>query len=322
MFAALGCHAQAPLSPVSSSTTGAVNISPDLARRIEIMIRSHSEIPVEYVMAITDRKKSELPGYDTITVVFSTKGNTSRPINFLLSDDAKTLARWDKFDLSKDPREKVLAGNRPARGGPASAPVTIVGYDDLQCPFCAKMHEQLFPALLERYKNQVRIVYRDFPLGQHPWAIHAAVDANCLAAENPAAYWKYVDRVHQQAGDIGGADRNLAKAQTELDKIATEEGAKAKVNAPKLEACVKKQDDTAVRASVKEGETLGIDATPALFVNGEKVEGAIPVEYLYRVIDQAIVAAGQTPPPPYQPPVATPPAGTAPPASPANKPGN
>lgn len=299
-----------------------MTLSPDLARRIEITIRSHSEIPADYVMAITDRKKSELPGYDQIAVVFSTKGNASRPINFLISDDGKTLARWDKFDLSKDPREKVSAAGRPARGGPENAPVTIVGYDDLQCPFCAKMHAQLFPAILERYKNQVHIVYRDFPLSQHPWAIHAAVDANCLAAENPAAYWSYVDRVHGQAGEIGGQERNLAKAQTDLDKIASDEGAKAKVDGPKLAACLKKQDDSAVRESVKQGETLGIDATPALFVNGEKVEGAIPVEYVFRIIDQALVAEGQTPPPPYVPPAATPEPDGAKPSTPANKPGN
>ncbi|GAC1419170.1 MAG: hypothetical protein NVSMB62_11610 [Acidobacteriaceae bacterium] len=321
-FAALGCHAQTAAPAPSSSSAAVGNISPDLARRIEVMIRSHSEIPADYVMAITERRKSEIPGYDQISVVFSTKGNASRPINFLLSEDTKTLARWDKFDLSKDPRDKVSPAGRPGRGGPENAPVMIVGFDDLQCPYCAKMHAQLFPALTERYGKQVRIVYRDFPLGQHPWAIHAAVDANCLAAENPVAYWSYVDRVHVEAGEIGGSDRNLAKAQTQLDKIATDEGAKAKINGPKLESCLKKQDDTAVRDSVKQGETLGIDATPALFVNGEKVEGAIPMEYLFRIIDQALVAAGQTPPPPYVPPVAAPAPAPANPSSPANKPGN
>ena len=50
-------------------------------------------------------------------------------------------------------------------------------------PFCAKMHAELFPAITERYENQVRIVYRDFPLTEiHPWAMRAAIDANCLGA--------------------------------------------------------------------------------------------------------------------------------------------
>jgi len=62
-----------------------------------------------------------------------------------------------------------------------------------------------------------------------------------------------------------------------------------------------------VKASVTEaeGETLRVDSTPVLFINGEKVEGVVPIETLYQIIDGALIAAGQTPPP--APPVATPP---------------
>ena len=101
---------------------------------------------------------------------------------------------------------------RPARGGPANAPVLIVGFDDLECPYCAKMHEQLFPALTERYKNQVRFVYKDFPLSQHPWAMRAAIDVECLAAQSSKGYWNLVDYIHAHAAEIGGTDRSVAKA--------------------------------------------------------------------------------------------------------------
>jgi hypothetical protein len=66
------------------------------------------------------------------------------------------------------------------------------------------------------------------------------------------------------------------------------------------------------------GESLGVDSTPALFINGEKMEGALPLEYVYRFIDNALIASGQKPPPP--PPAAPTPA--QPSTSPANKPGN
>ena len=288
------------------------------------MIRSHSEIPADYVMTVTGRQKSEIAGYEQITVVFASKTNSSRPVSFLLSEDGKTLAQFNKYDLSKDPREKVSDAGRPSRGGPENAPVLIVGFDDLQCPFCAKMNAQLFPAVVQRYGDQVHFVYRDFPLSQHPWAVHAAVDANCLAAQNPTAYWNYVDYVHSHGAEISGDGQNLAKAQTALDKVATDEGSKQSVNSTQLEACLKKQDDTQVKASMKEGEQLGVDATPALFINGERVDGAQPMEFIYRIIDQALVAAGKTPPPAYQaaPPPAVP--GQTPPAAgaPAGKPGN
>jgi len=292
-FSMLGCHAQAP---TSSST-----LSPEMARRVEILIRSKSSVPPNYDVQIGPRSKSDVPGFDAISVTFSSDGKASKPLTFLLSTDGKTLAQFNKFDISKDPKELVSATERPARGGPANAPVVIVGYDDLECPFCAKMHEQLFPALLDRYKNQVRIVYRDFPLSQHPWAMRAAIDANCVGAHSPGGYWNLVDYIHGHAAEMGGAEKNIVKANETLDTLARDEGKRQKLNVDSLNACIAKQDDAAVRASIKEAETLGVDSTPALFINGEKVEGALPIEYIYRVIDGALVAAGQTPPPPPTP---------------------
>jgi protein-disulfide isomerase len=234
-----------------------------------------------------------------VIVTFTMSGNTTKPIPFLLSEDGKTLAQMNKFDLSQDPKEKVSAAGRPARGGPPNAPVLIVGFDDLECPFCARMHAEIFPALLNRYKDQVRIVYRDFPLDQHPWAMHAAINANCLGAASTQGYWDFVDYVHAHADEIAGTEKSIAKATQNLDKIATDQGAKQKIDSAALSACIAKQDDTNVKASIKDGmsEALHVDSTPILYVNGEKVEGVVPLETLYRVIDSALIAAGQTPPP-------------------------
>jgi protein-disulfide isomerase len=219
-------------------------------------------------------------------------------MTFLLSTDGKTLAQFNKFDISQDPKTLVSADGRPARGGPANAPVVIVGFDDLECPFCAKMHAQMFPALMQRYKDQVRIVYKDFPLDQHPWAMRAAIDVNCLGTQSTDGYWNVVDYIHAHASEMGGAEKTLAKANETLDTITRDEGKKQKVNEATLGACIEKQDETGVRASMKVGSDLGVEATPALFINGERLEGALPIEYVYRMIDNALVAAGQTPPPP------------------------
>jgi protein-disulfide isomerase len=268
-----------------------------MARRVEVLIRSRAHIPPNYEVAIGPREKSEMPGFDSISVTFSADGKSSKPMTFLLSTDGKTLAQFNKFDISKNPRDLVSAEGRPGRGGPPNAPVLIVGFDDLECPFCAKMHEQLFPAILERYKNQVHIVYRDFPLDQHPWAVRAAVDVNCVGAHSTAGYWNLVDYIHAHAAEMGGTEKSVAKANETLDKLATDEGKRQHINEETLKACIAKQDDTAVKASVKAGMELGVSATPALFINGEMLEGAVPLEYVYRMIDGALVAAGQTPPP-------------------------
>ncbi len=312
---AVGCHAQTP-APAGSP------LSPDLARRVEVLIRSKSQVPPEYEVHVGSRTKSEVPGFDTVEVTFSANGKTSKPLIFLLSSDGKTLAQFNKFDISKDPKELVSAANRPARGGPASAPVTIVVFDDLECPFCAKMHTQMFPAITERYKDQVRIVYRDFPLDQHPWAMRAAVDASCMAALSPEGYWKLVDYIHLHSAELGGDDKSLAKANATLDTLTTAEGKRQNVDGTVLAACIQKQDDAVVKQSMKEAEALGVDATPALFINGEKLDGAQPMEYVYRMVDEALKAAGQTPPPPFVPPTTANPTSPGAPTTPAAKPGN
>jgi protein-disulfide isomerase len=311
MLATAGCHAQTP---------NGGKLPPELARRVEILIRSKVNLPPNYDMIIGQRTHSDVPGFDEIMVLFSVEGKTSKPMVFLLSSDGKTLAQFTKFDISKDPKSLVSDAGRPARGGPANAPVVIVGFDDLECPFCAKMHAQLFPALLDRYKDQVRIVYRDFPLDQHPWAVRAAVDANCLAAQSVPGYWNLVDYIHAHAGDMGGTEKTLTKANETLDTLTKEEGKRQKVNESALNLCVEKQDDTAVKASIKVASDLGVEATPALFINGERLEGAVPVEFVYRMIDNALVAAGQTPPPPVAPPA--PAQQSAPAAGAATQPGN
>ncbi len=265
------------------------------------MIRSKANLPPNYILQIGGREPSELPGYSQIMVSFTVDGKTSRPVPFLLSADGNTLAQLSKYDIAKDPRELVSDAGRPARGGPQNAPVVIVGFDDLECPFCAKMHSELFPAITERYGSKVRIVYRDFPLDQHPWAVRAAVDANCVGAQSSLGYWNLVDYIHAHASEFGGPDKSLAKANDSLDQLARDQGKLQKVDMAALDGCVKKQDDTAVKSSMKLGEDLGIGATPVLFVNGEKLEGAYPLEDVFRMIDGALVASGQTPPPPYKP---------------------
>jgi protein-disulfide isomerase len=311
----LGCHAQAP-SANSSPTAG--KLSPELARRVEVLIRSKSNVPADYTIEVGPRSKSDVPGFDEIIVNFSSHGQTSKPISFLLSTDNKTLAQFNKYDISKDPKELVSATGRPPRGGPANAPVLIVGFDDLECPYCAKMHAELFPALLERYKNQIHIVYRDFPLDQHPWAMRAAVDTNCVGAHSAPGYWNLVDYIHAHASELGGAEKSLAKANETLDTLTRDEGKRQNLNADTLNACIAKQDDSAIKESMKEGEELGVSATPALFINGEKIEGAQPLEFVYRMIDNALTASGQTPPPP----IPAPPVQTPPPTPPAAKPGS
>ena len=281
-----------------------------MARRIALTIRTKAQLPFNYDVKVGDKKPSSLPGYDEVTVLLGEAGKPSRPMQFLLSKDGKTLAQMNMFDLSKDPRTLVSDAGRPARGGGEKAPVDVVVYDDLECPFCARMHAQMFPAVLNRYGNKVRIAYKDYPLTSiHPWASHAAVDADCLATLSPAGYWSLVDTLHAQLDTIGidptappNAEKTpvktLAAATAQVDKATLDEGKRQKIDQGKLAACVAKQDESTVKAGLAEGDALNVSGVPAIFVNGEMITGAVPIEYVYRAIDDALLAQGIAPPPP------------------------
>jgi protein-disulfide isomerase len=266
-----------------------------LVRHIEVTVRSQYNIPQDYAVTLGTRKPSQISGYDSLPVTIS-RGAKKTVIDFLISTDNKTLARLETYDLAKNPALAIDVTGRPIRGNPA-AKVTVINYDDLECPYCARMHQSLFPGTLERYKDKVRFIYKDYPLVElHPWAMHASVDANCLAAQSGEVYWTYVDYLHAHGQEINGEDRNLAKSFAALDRIARQEGTLGKLDPAKLDACLAAQDESKVRASSKEAESLGVDGTPALFVDGERITGAVPEEQVWLAIDRALRAVGVEPP--------------------------
>jgi protein-disulfide isomerase len=283
---AAGCKAQ----PAPIGTTDAA-----LSRRIEVMVRSQFNVPQDYIVTLGARTPSPVPGYDALTISVSRTGKPT-PIEFLISTDNKKLARLETFDLENNPIFSIGVAGRPVRGNPA-AKVTVISFDDLECGYCARMHQTLFPATLDHYKDKFRFIYRDDPLYQiHPWAVHAAVDANCLAAQSAPTYWSYVDYLHSHGQEVEGETRDLSKSLTALDRIARQEATLAKLDAATLDACLIKQDESHVRASAREAESLGVEGTPALFVDGERISGALPQEQLWIVIDRALRAAGVDPP--------------------------
>ena len=313
----LGCHAQTP------AATQGQTVSPELGRRIEVLLRHKANLPPEATIHVgTLTPSTDFPGYNNIAITFTAEGKTSRPINFLVSADGKTMAQMTKFDISGDPKQLVSPEGRPPRGGPADAPVLIVGFDDLECPYCSRMHARIFPAISDRYGDKVRIVYKDFPLpaDMHPWAMRAAVDVNCLLPDSPTGYWNLVDYMHAHYSEIGKPKvdpktvtkdapeqkATLEQANSDLDRLTLEQAQQQHLDTAKVQACILKQDTTAIQASQKIGEALSVDATPSLFVNGARIDGFVSLAFLFGEIDNALRVQGITPPPPYVDPEATP----------------
>jgi len=283
----LGCSAQSPSSPPS-----------DVNRVVERQVRAHYSLPPDVKVILGPLRSSEFANYDALTVTFASP-NKKQDFEFLLSRDHKMLVRMTKLDLTSDPfaavMKKIDVSGRPTRGN-KDAKVTVVNYDDFECPFCSRMHQTLFPGLFKEYGDRVLFIYKDYPLEEiHPWAVHAAVNANCLAAQNSDAYWDYADYLHANQHAIS-SEKGRDGQNAELDKLATLQAQKHNLDVAKLQACVKAQDEKAVRASMQEGEKVGVDATPTMFVNGQKLDGAVPPDEVRLALDQALMDAGVAPP--------------------------
>jgi protein-disulfide isomerase len=286
----LGCAAQAN--------------TPEINQRIERQIRAYfgDRLPPSVGITVGARAPSaDFPSYDKVVITLS-QGAHQQNVEFLLSQDGKTLVRVTKFDLTQDPfaatMKKIDLSGRPVRGN-KNAKVTIVNFDDLECPFCSRMHAELTDQVLSAYGDRVKIVYKDFPLTEiHPWAAHAAIDANCLAAQSGDAYWEFADYTHAHQREITGPEQKppFAPQFAALDKAANEIGQRHKLSPGPLQACLKAQSKTALLASIQEASELGVQATPTLFVNGEKLDGAVPLPELQAIINRALRDAGQTVP--------------------------
>ncbi len=280
MIVCLGCSAQ--LAP------------PDLTQKIERQVRATYSIPASVKVTIGQPRPSEFPNYDTVTITMD-GGEKKSTYEFLLSKDGKTLVRMTKLDLTKDPyaenMKKIDVSGRPTRGS-KDAKVVVVNFDDFQCPFCSRMHQTLFPELLKEYGDRVQFVYKDYPLSEiHPWATHAAVDANCLAAQSNDAYWDFADHIHANQREVNsekGRDAQFAA----LDRLTLEQGQKHNLDQTKLQACVKVQNEDAIKSSMKEADGVGVNATPTLFINGEEMDGALPISELRAALDLALHQAG------------------------------
>ncbi len=286
----LGCSAQ------SNSQSGVLDVN----QRIERQVHAYFNIPADVNVKIGARSASEFPNYETVAVTLS-RGEKSQTMDFLVSKDGKTLIRMTKIDLTEDPyaatMKKIDVAGRPTRGNP-DAKVTIINYDDFECPFCARMHSTLMTEILPQYGDKVKIIYKDYPLSMHPWAKHAANNANCLAKESGPGYWEFADYVHANQRTISGSQKDVQNSFNELDHITLDIGKKNGADAARLQACIKAQPDAALKASMTEGDSIGVSATPTVFVNGQRLEGAVDVDEVRAALNQRLIEAGVQPPAP------------------------
>jgi protein-disulfide isomerase len=170
-------------------------------------------------------------------------------------------------------RPEVTGEGAPYKGG-AAAPVTIVEFQDFQCPFCQAVQPAL-AQLAAKYGDRVKLVYRDFPIDElHPLARKAHEAARC--ANDQGKFWLYHDLLYANAPKLSREDLVSYAQQAGLDLVA-------------FEVCTTARTHRAeVQTDFEEGVRVGVTGTPTFFINGRAMSGALPIEAFARAIDEEL----------------------------------
>ena len=167
---------------------------------------------------------------------------------------------------------KVEPGDAPTKG-PKDAPLTVIVFSDFQCPFCKRV-EPTLSQMEKEYQGKVRMIWKNYPLPFHQNAMPAAEAA--LAADAQGKFWAMHDKLFEN---------NTALDRPSLEKYAQDLG----LNLSKFKADLDSgKFKSTIEATTKEGTTVGVSGTPAVFINGRKISGAYPFDTFKKIADEEL----------------------------------
>jgi len=185
------------------------------------------------------------------------------------------LDKENKLTVYLEPFRVPLNNEGAPALGPENAKVTLVEFSDFQCPYC----KGFFPVLKqieEKYKDNVRIVYRQYPIASlHPYAPKAAEASLC--AHEQGKFWELHDAMFQEQDKLTIKDLKAKATRLGLDQ-------------KKFDSCL----DTGkfserVQEDTREGQRSGVTGTPALYINGVSVDGgAVGFDVMQRLLDEEL----------------------------------
>lgn len=181
-----------------------------------------------------------------------------------LQPSPQVVAPVQEFNITKNDNVR----------GKFNAPITLVQYSDFECPFSGRAYPT-FKKLLSDYPDKVRLVYKHFPLSFHTNAQKAAESAECAGEQGK--FWEYHDKLFEnQSGGLSVV--NFKQWAGDLN-----------LNTNKFNNCLDSgKYASKVQADEADGQKRGVQGTPATFVNGQLVSGAVPYENFKTVIDQIL----------------------------------
>ncbi len=177
---------------------------------------------------------------------------------------AVPAGEYQRYDIPIDDNDPVL--------GAADAPVTIIEYSDFECPYCQRHALEVHTRLVEEYGDQVRFIYKDFPLTSiHANAVPAAVAALC--ANEQGEFWAFHDLLFSMQLGL-----NSDAYSTYAETLSLDESAFA-------ECVAEGRYEGEVNADLEWAAQLGVQSTPTFFINGIPMIGAQSFEAFQQVIE-------------------------------------
>jgi protein-disulfide isomerase len=257
--------APAAAAPAAAATSTAPT---PIQKSVEAYLRNLYAFGRDVQVTVGPLKETSIPGLMATDISVKLEDNV-QSVQFYVSKDGKYLLRGELSDLTKDPtaenRAKLQIKDAPVWGDPKAA-ITMVEFSDFECPVCRSLHDVL-QGLLANYP-QVRLVFKDFPLEQHPWARTAAIAGRCAYNQDPKAFWKLYDLIYGNQ-DVISPENSYVK----LTDYASQIG----LNPDTFKSCLAGPEAAAaVDASRANGLALQVSSTPTIFINGRRIVGADP----------------------------------------------
>jgi protein-disulfide isomerase len=173
-------------------------------------------------------------------------------------------------------REYVNGTNR---SGPSSAPVTLVEFSDLECPFCRVLAFRL-DSLRGEFPRELQIVFRHYPLPRHRHAMPAALATECAGEQG--RFWPMQDVLFRNPEELGVVPWSTYAARAGVADPAS------------FERCMAREDLSRVQEDIAAGQRLGINGTPTILINERKLGGAPPLDSLRAYVRDALARPGRS----------------------------
>lgn len=250
----------------SAATPSPTPEQAQILKNAEAFIRNLFSWGPQFQVKLGPLSPSPAPDFYTVPVNVTYNGQNDVGV-FFVSKDGKTVMRGDLYDLAVDPfaenRSKIHTDNSPSLGSP-DAPITLVEFSDFECPHCRELFRSM--KMIEPKYPMVRVVFKDFPISQiHPWAETAAIGARCAYMQSPDAFWQFHDALFENQ-DVISSENVWDKLQAIARRV--------NLDPDTLKACMASPEAReAVRKNLVEGQSLGVNSTPTVFINGRPVIG-------------------------------------------------